>query len=174
LNGAERKLSGRAWNPGTESPAHTGTFVASELESQFVIPMQIHGRSVDMFERSIDVPVSGITPAAGTPVILFAPKIRTSLSEQFDGPAKTAEAIKVHFDMRMIVNIFVIEDGGMIDFKDSGFDFVIRLDQVASHIRFLSDTQQKLSRAQIAAGMQIGRMAARHLRVDRKGCDGNR
>jgi hypothetical protein len=130
--------------------------------------MQIYGRLVHMLERTINVPVSGISPTPGSSVILFAAKVGPRFSEQIHRLVEAAQAIRDWLNGRMIVEIFVVEDRRLIDFMDGSLHFVVRFNHVARHIRFLSDAQQKLSGAQIAAGMQIGRMAAGHLRVDGK------
>jgi hypothetical protein len=126
---------------------------------------------VHVFERPVDMPVRRIAPPAGTAVVLFAREIATSLPQQFHGSAEAISAGHIQVYMRVLVDIFVVDDGRTVDFTDGSFRFVIGLDKVPRYIRLFPDAQQKLSGAQIAACAQIGRMAAGCIGINNSGCD---
>jgi hypothetical protein len=54
----------------------------------------------------------------------------------------------------------VIEAGSHIHFVDGAIDFYVGLVNPAHHIGIVMDAHQPLSRAQIAAGVEVGRMTA--------------
>jgi hypothetical protein len=65
----------------------------------------------------------------------------------------------------VILEIFLIDDGGSVEFTDRRFRFAIGLDQPARDIRLFAHPPQQLNAAKVAAGVQIGRMSARSIAV---------
>jgi hypothetical protein len=135
-------------------------------EPEFAIPTKIDSCAMHVFERLIDVLPGCVTPAAGAAIVFFASKIGAGASQQFHGLSKAAPAIEVVVHARMIIEILSVNHGGPINFGDGGFHFAIGLSQVARYIGLLADTQQELSPAQVAAGVQIGGVAAGRVRIN--------
>jgi hypothetical protein len=91
------------------------------------------------------------------PVIFFAAQIGAGRPQQFDSSAEAFAALEA-VNARVVVQVFVIENGGAIDFANGGFGFMIGLDQMARDIRLLPSAQQELCGAQVAwpANMRDG------------------
>jgi len=142
------------------------------LETEKMVPVLIDRSPVHGFERAIDMPVSGIAPAAGAAVVFFAGQIGTCAAQQgydfFEAPAPVERGI----DARTIVQILPVEDRGAIDFTDGRIHLAIGLAQVAGYVRLFANSQKKLGNPQVASGAEIRGMTARGIGVQPRGREG--
>jgi hypothetical protein len=95
-------------------------------KTQFAVDPQIPGCISYGVHCRVDVAESGIPPAAGARVILFAANIFPGASEQSHDLPQTAPAIEVRVGPRMIVYLLAIEHRRAVGLPDCSLNLLVR------------------------------------------------
>ena len=128
----------------------------------------------DVVMSPVDVVQGALLQTLSKAVVFVFGNVMVRLVEQFQGAMETAAPIHVSVNRRMIVQVFVIVDGGSFDLRNGcvnfldGFAFLFLAFPAAGTLQMSSGV------AKLGQSMQIGRMVApgrrgcRHVRRDKK------
>ena len=123
----------------------------------------------------VNVVDGAITQAVDGRIIFLAGNVVVRLVEQFQGAVKSAAVIHVRIDRRMVIQVFTIINGGVLDLADGFVDFFDGMLLFVIHVvgrRQLAQVGAGV--AQVGKSMQVGGMPSRFVSESKSSADSNK